>query len=256
MQTMRRRQMENLAQASLQRFEDEMVEHSRAFAPKLCETIGEEQLRLAVHQIIERAESHGFSYRGPIRLMVEIMFLLGSQFDTDPQYAMVSDVLSSTDEQMVRAELLHARVDHYIEATSGPKNINVRNALESLSIFAKNPFVCSEDDFEPIMLREMSSIFPDKVAYIGQDALTALIQEAREAAKRYGFASPRAQALLVALMFAFGHGCTDDPLYPWISRTLDDARIANPEARAGRLEKKALTWLDHVLANSPQGAVV
>lgn len=25
-------------------------------------------------------------------------------------------------------------------------------------------------------------------------------------------------------MFSFGHGCTDDPLYPWISRTLRDER--------------------------------
>jgi hypothetical protein len=54
-------------------------------------------------------------------------------------------------------------------------------------------------------------------------------------------------------MFAFGHGCTHDPLYPWIARTLKDERIKDPAARAERLEKKAITWLDHVLARPPKG---
>ena len=48
-------------------------------------------------------------------------------------------------------------------------------------------------------------------------------------------------------MFAFGHGCCEDPLYPWIARTLTDEKITDAEARAKRLEKKAITWLDHVL---------
>ena len=46
----------------------------------------------------------------------------------------------------------------------------------------------------------------------------------------------------------FGHGCADDPLYPWIERTLNDQAIIDAPARAKRLEKKAITWLEHVLA--------
>jgi hypothetical protein len=58
--------------------------------------------------------------------------------------------------------------------------------------------------------------------------------------------------MVVALMFAFGHGCTRDPLYPWISHTLADEKIVSPAARAERLEKKARTWLDHVIASFPE----
>ena len=64
----------------------------------------------------------------------------------------------------------------------------------------------------------------------------------------------RGEALVVVLMFAFGHGCTDDPLYPWISRTLKDERIVGPAARVERLEKKSITWLEHVLARPRGGA--
>jgi hypothetical protein len=56
-------------------------------------------------------------------------------------------------------------------------------------------------------------------------------------------------ALVVILMLAFGHGCGTDPFYPWIARTLRDERLTDPVARAERLEKRALTWLDRVLAN-------
>jgi hypothetical protein len=59
--------------------------------------------------------------------------------------------------------------------------------------------------------------------------------------------------MIVILMFAFGHGCVADPLYPWISQVLTDERITSAEARGQRLERKALTWLDHVLARPLPG---
>jgi hypothetical protein len=100
----------------------------------------------------------------------------------------------------------------------------------------------------------MNRFFPEKVAYSGRAGLNALIQEAIAEAQRYGFTTMRSQVLIVSLKFAFGNGCTNDPLYPWISRTLQDPRIVSPEARAARLEKKAVTWLEHVLADNEQGS--
>ena len=103
------------------------------------------------------------------------------------------------------------------------------------------------------MLAALSLIFPEKAAYVGDANLAELIGEARAEAATYDFQSVRAQVLLVALKYAFGHGCTDDPLYPWISQTLTDERISDPAARARRLETKAMTWLDHVVARQQNG---
>lgn len=58
------------------------------------------------------------------------------------------------------------------------------------------------------------------------------------------FANTRGAVLVTLLMLSFGHGCFADPLYPWIGATLRDPLIANPQARAERLERQALTWLD------------
>jgi hypothetical protein len=181
------------------------------------------------------------------------MFLCGSDFDTDPQYPAIGEVLNASGDQMQRAEQLHEGVIDYQGKVSGPDGVNVRKALEALSVFARKPVTVSSSDFVPAMLQEMTRAFPKKVVYTGEERLTRLIQEGRAEAREYAFPTVRGEALIVILMFAFGHGCTHDPLYPWIARTLKDERIKDPAARAERLEKKAITWLDHVLARPPKG---
>jgi hypothetical protein len=246
----RAEQMAVFEQAALRRFEDEMVAHSKDFAPTLCEIIGEEQLRVALRHAMARAARYGFTNRGPIRLFIEMMFLCGSAFDTDPQYPALSKVLRSSDDQMDRAEQIHEGFLDYLERVSGPGAANVRKALRDLLTFARKPLTFSANDFVAGMLQEMTRAFPQKAVYVGEEALTALIHEGIAEARKYGFATVRPKAMVVVLMFAFGHGCTYDPLYPWISRTLSDPRIIDSAARAQRLEKKALTWLEYVVSGN------
>jgi hypothetical protein len=249
----RKEQMAVFEEAALRRFEDEMVVHSRNFSPRLCEVIGDEQLRLALRQAMARAGGYGFSYRGPIRLFIEFMFLFGSTFDTDPQYPWAGKILRASDDQMQRAEHLRDKTLDYQEKVSGPDAANTRQALEKLSVLARQPSTNFSKDFVKSALDELARVFPQKAAYIGEEGLKALIQEASAEARRYRLPEVRGETLILVLMFAFGHACTADPLYPWIARTLKDERIVEPPARAERLRKKAVTWLDHVLARPREG---
>jgi hypothetical protein len=254
MLTIRKEQIQAFELAATNRFEDDMVVHSQKYAPKLCKVLGEEQLRVAVRQSIKRASQYGFTFRGPIRLFIELMFLFGSAFDTDPQYPMIGKELKASGDQMQRAEQIHKDVLNYLQKVSGANDINIRKALEALANFARNPISFSSNDIVPGTLQEMTRAFPQKAAHIGEEALTTLIHEGRTEALKYGFQSVRGEALVIVLMYAFGHGCTDDPLYPWISRTLGNEKIIDAASRAERLERKAVTWLDHVLAGYNEGA--
>jgi hypothetical protein len=254
MWTIRQDQTEAFRQYHLQKFEDEMVEHSKEFSPLLCKVLGEEQLRMALRSAMRRANGYGFTNRGPLRLFIEMMFLCGSAFDTDPQYPAVGEVLRTSGDQMLRAEQIHQGFLDYLDRVSGPGAVNVHKALEDLSVFASKPLPFSSDNFVTGMLQEMTRVFPKKVAYVGEAGLETLIQEGAAEAQSYGFSTVRQVSLVVVLMFAFGHGCTHDPLYPWIERTLRDERIIDPAARAVRLEKKAMTWLDHVIARNREVA--
>lgn len=245
----RRAQLEVFEQAALKKFEDDMVVHSKEFSPKLSQVLGDEQLRVAIRQAISRARTHGLTNRGPVRLFIDMMFLFGSAFDTDPQYPWAARILRSSEDQMQRADWLHAQILEYQEKVSGPGAVNTRNALKGLAELARQQLTFTADTFVADMLNLMESGFPQKASYIGSEALEVLIREASDESRRYGLRPYRDDALIGVLMFAFGHGCTDDPLYPWIAATLKDKRIINGEARAERLERKALTWLDHVIAS-------
>ncbi len=253
MLVIRQEQLEVFRQAAFSAFENEMVVHSQELSPRLCKVIGEEQLRAALRQAMSRASGYGFTNRGTLRLYIELMFLCGSGFDTDPQYPEVGAILKAPGDQMLRAEQIHEGACAYQEKVSGPKNVNVHRALEALLVFAQEPLTLSPNHFVAEMLQEMTRIFPAKAAYVGEQGLTALIHEGSAEARKYHFPPARGDGLLVALMFGFGHGCTDDPLYPWIARTLQDERIVDPAARAQRLEKKAVTWLEHVVAANREG---
>jgi hypothetical protein len=248
MLTIRDAQMKVFEQAALQRFESEMLRHAQAFSPKLSGVLGDERLRDAVRRAIDRARGYGLTNRGPIRLFIELSFLFGSAFDTDPQYPWAHESLARPDPQMDRADVLHACTLDYQQRVSGPGAANTRRALNELAELAVREIALSPETFVEVMREEMARAFPQKVAYIGGQAMTALLEEARNAARQHRF-PVRGEALFVALMFAFGHGCITDPLYPWISGTLADDRIVSAEARAKRLERKARTWLRHVVAS-------
>lgn len=248
MLTIREGQLQIFEQEALRRFEDEMAAYSKELSPTLCRILGEKQLRVALRQAIDRGARYGFTNRGPLRLYIELMFFCGSDFDTDPQYPAIGELLQTRADQMDRAERIHQGYIDYLDRVSGPDNINVRNALEVLSAYARARHAFSVDELEATVLREMNRAFPLRAAYVGEQGLLALIHEARADAHAHGLPTSRTVVLLATLKFAFGHGCTNDPLYPWISRTLKDERIVGSNERSDRLERKAITWLDHVLA--------
>lgn len=243
-------QMNALTQAAVLRFEAEMVAHAQQFSPRLSAVLGAAALPLVIRAAGARAGRHGFTNRGPVRLCVEMTFLYGSAFDTDPQYPWAASILAGDADQMARAERLYEQVLDYQERVSGPRTAHTRDALRKLAVWGRHVPEFGPAEFIEGAMWELRQLFPRKADYLGDEALRALVHEACGSARDAAFHSSRAHLLMVALMFAFGHGCADDPLYPWIGRTLRDPTIVDPAARATRLERKALTWLDHVLAGN------
>ncbi len=247
-------QMKVFEEASLRSFEDEMVLHSQEFSAKLCEVIGEDQLRIALRQAIKQADSYGFTLKGPIRLFIELMFIFGSDFDTDPQFPAIAEVLQSDEGEMQRAEKIHGWVLDYNKQVSGIRNINMNQALKSLAITAKVDVKFTAYSFNEEIYQEMQRAFPQKVSYVGKEKLTTLINKARTESEKYGFRTIRGQSTIIVLMFIFGHGCLNDPLYPWVNKTLRDEKITDSSTRENRLERQSLTWLEHALTYQARGS--
>jgi Aldehyde oxidase and xanthine dehydrogenase, a/b hammerhead domain len=70
--------MEALGQFALRAFEDEMVVHLTDFSPPLAKAVKEDQLREAIRFGIMRAGEYGITFRGPVRLYLELMLVRAS----------------------------------------------------------------------------------------------------------------------------------------------------------------------------------
>ena len=244
-------QVDLLREAVQRGFEREMVLHLADFSPPLVKTIGGDQLREVTRLGMARAAQYGLTYRGPVRLYLELMLLLGSYFDSDPQYPWAAEILADqrSGGQMQRAERLYEKTLAYREAVGGPEDKYTLAALRNILLLSQRALHLSSDNFVSDMLHELHMMYPQKAAYVGEHALEALIAIGMERARAFRFPTLRGYALIIVLMLAFGHACVDDPLYPWIARTLNDDMIKDEAARAKRLEGKALTWFKHVLTN-------
>src|SRR3954451_2548178 len=104
--TLRADQMAAMRKPITQAFEVEMAKHLRDFSPEHSAGIGEENLALVIHTGLDRAFACGFTTRGPARFYLELMFLFGGSFETDPQMPpLIKGLLhsGSTADQMIRA---------------------------------------------------------------------------------------------------------------------------------------------------------
>lgn len=240
-------QMTALKQHANLAFVTEMTTHLNEFCPQLCRTLSKERLKNIVSEGIVRARQYEFTYRGPIRLFLELMLIFGHGFDEDPQYPWAIKTLQRQDflNQMFKAGRLEHLARDYIEKVQGVDNRTSFQALQKLEILSKrDDLIFSWIGLKRDVLHIMELIFPSKLDYIGTTAAEDIIQRAKSISDNFfGKEYPRAAAVLAMLKFAFGTRCEDDPFYPWIGTTLRDPRIIHPQARAVRLERKAITWL-------------
>ncbi len=233
-------------------FEREMVEHLHDFAPKHCEVIKDAGVREVVALGLERAAAFGFTHRGPVRLFLELMFMFGSEFATDPQHAWAAPSLAEAmpGDQMFRAESLYTATQAYLQAVSGPGHCYAVAALR------RTRTLMSADlrryDFSPERLASslaaiLHEVYPEKTRYLGEEGMLGVLRSGLALAQRHAVTQPRNRAVFVFLVFVLGHGVADDPLYPWIRSALTDSRIPDPDARAARVESRAGVYLDRVI---------
>lgn len=250
MLVIRSEQMERLRRAASRQFDSEMVRHLYGFAPRHCEVVGEACVREAVALGRSRADGYGFTRRGPVRFYLELMFQLGSGFDTDPQLPWAAGLLRAgdTSDQMDRADRLHAALGDYLDRVAGPGNAWSIAALRRLRAQVDAPPAPAAPGFEAGLIAAMHDVYPEKAAFVGDAGLTVVIRAGAAQAAAHDVRSERGRTLFAVLMFALGHGFADDPLFPWIRTTLADT-ARDGEQRARRLERRAVTYLDHVLAH-------
>jgi len=248
----RAEQLAAFQQAATTTLENQLLAHIQKVMPILSATLGEKSLRLTIQQAMINAAQYELTERAAIRLFVELRFLLGSEFDSDPQYPWITSILHDKEMlQIKKARQLYEKIANYQTQVLGKNGINTRIGLQNFMLFMQQPFLLSMRDFGPGMLRVLEDIFPLKAAYLGEEALQGVIRIGYTRARELGFPTLRSYGVLVGLMFLCGHGCIADPLYSWIDNTLNSQEKI--DAIAEHLNEKTRLWLEQMLAAAPEG---
>jgi hypothetical protein len=254
MLTIRQGQVDAFRQHHLQKFEDEMVEHLKKFSARHWKVMGEPDGRLVIRLGIEQAGKYGFTNRGPVRFYIELMFMFGSYFDTDPQYPWAAAVLTSADEvdQSIRADRLYAAMNEYVAHVVEPERDSAMAAARKLLDPGFEKLLPRGSNLEDGILQVLREMWFAKCEYLGEPVLRRVIQYGLELAQKYGFTTQKGQVLMVTLAFAVGHGFTRDLLNGWILRRLDTPRWTDPNKQADELYSKSRIYLHHILAGGDE----
>jgi hypothetical protein len=226
------------------RFAEQLAQHARGYAPKLCEVAGAEAVLRAANLAIARAIAAGWSDQLLVRFYLELMITLGADFPRDPQYPWVQARLqpSQLETPHTRACRLHQDVMDYLARVAGPQQCHAREALRRLVQAGAHEWQTAAGGSGAALHDCLGRLYPEKAAVCSLAQVEALAAQAREQAVAGGLPADRGTWLLGSLMLAFGIGVCRDPFYPWVAAVLDDPRIVDPQARVQRLWQKVGTY--------------
>ena len=95
MLTIRPAQMEVLARVLDAGTEDRALAHLRNCIPEVCATLSETELREIVHWGRKRSRRYGIEREYDFFRYLNLMFMFGFEFDTDPQYPWAARTLNA-----------------------------------------------------------------------------------------------------------------------------------------------------------------
>src|SRR5262245_59344525 len=113
----REKQLQALADVEQARFVQEMVERVRRHLPHHFDALGHEKTQRAVEYGIDRARFHEIVSVPGVTAYVQLLFVLGPDFDSDPQLPWATAILREGDENTRIQRLLAGAQEHLASKT-------------------------------------------------------------------------------------------------------------------------------------------
>ena len=98
----------------MQRFEIWMLAHLRKFFSKQSEAAGEVRLRETIRYGIKRAAAHGFRGKRDVCKYIDLMVVLGRDFDIDERYPWAGVILTELKNPGTKLEALQAAAKNHL----------------------------------------------------------------------------------------------------------------------------------------------
>ncbi len=114
MLTIRQAQLAALGEMDVARFERWMLDHLAKFFPPQCAAAGELELRRTIRHGIDRAAAHGFRRKRDVCKYIDLMVVLGRDFDTSDQYPWARVILTELRNPDTKIQALQAAAKSHL----------------------------------------------------------------------------------------------------------------------------------------------
>ena len=237
--------------AAFKRFEDNMVEHVKEFFPNHYRIAGEPVVRNVIQYGIERSQIYDFTTERNMCLYITVMFMLGSNFDTDFFFSWAPEILKDKSEAnpSVRADKLADTALDFMKRIAGENNADINRAF--LTLHKEHTQIISQaptGDFTIYTKDLLQRLYHRKYTVLGDRTIDRLVNEGRRSAAGYGITSGNGQILLIVLMFFLGSACDREPFLPWIKDILTNPATKDQDKKVKRLHEESVKYMEKWLA--------
>jgi hypothetical protein len=234
----RKEQIDILAEAALEAYEDDMLAHVEKFFPNHVRVAGEPVIRAVIRFGMKRAAAYGFDTDRNVSLYITTMFMLGSRFDEDVMYPWAQEILTdpADPDPYSRAERTADKALAFLNTVAGRGDRTLYRVF--LNLEKNYPKIMSElppGDFAQGMSDRLCGVFAKKREALGEQIIRLLIEQGIQDAAAYGISGRRGQVIYIVLMFLMGSPFDRDPLLPWAAEILTDAAPEGEQEKIDRL---------------------
>ncbi|RZB35488.1 MAG: hypothetical protein SRB2_03081 [Desulfobacteraceae bacterium Eth-SRB2] len=252
MLVIRAEQAEALKVAAVNNFVKSMVAHIKEFFPNHFRVFTGKGAHVVAEYAVKRARRHDFVTERNVCLYLNVMLILGSNFDDDPQLGWTTRILKDEDitDPSDRADILMDKTLEYFDVIAGVNNRQINRTFLKLDReFSKAVSAPSQGPFEADARNLLKWINPNKYEAVGDKSIRELIEIGMDSANQYEVFSESGMLLYISLMFILGSGFDRDPQAPWAKKDLNDPNIETGNERADQLLKDFMSNLKLFLKN-------
>jgi hypothetical protein len=239
-------QMKAFEAVVLRNLEDRLADYLEEFFPERSHNLDDEQVRGVIQYGMVRARHWQISSERGVHLYLATMLILGSDFDTDPQYPWAASILSDPTMEEPDERIFHLsdEVLAYWQRVAGNEEEHWHQALATFCALAQSrswrAVGTHLDGDVGTWLRE---IWPTKYAGMAEDLVCRVIQQGRQSAHELGLTGSKASTLYIGAMFLLGQNWLQAPQFPWGQSFRGDDPIDN---RSRRLESLFEVVTEHL----------
>jgi hypothetical protein len=206
---------------ALRQFEDDMLAHVQAYFAAHLHMTGAEGIRKTIRLAGAQAGPYGAASRRNVCLYLNTMLILGSHFDTDPQYPWAPAILQDTSAPPNRRmDRLADTAADVLEAINGTGHIRLIRVLKELTGNAAAVHSRLKELPAAERLSFFAGFFPARYDTVGPAALEQWAQSGSTAAAAYGFRTEGEINVYLLFAFLLGSGFDRDPQFPWAATVL------------------------------------